>query len=366
MAEPSAAGRNCRGRAALSAVVQPRPRSAFRSVVAVPAKDERDHLPRCLMALAGGTVLPHAAFVLLNNCRDDSAAVVAALDLPFDVAARSVTLAPSLAHAGWARRLAMDGAADLAGAAGVVLCTDADAMPTRGWLAANLREIAAGADAVAGMAELHPGEEDLIPPALRDDDARECAYAAQLNEMDWLLDADPADPWPRHDQHSGASIAVTVRAYRAAGGVPPLRLGEDRGLFDALRRIDARIRHAPDVVVTVSARTEGRAAGGMADTIRRRMTCPDAELDARLEPAADAFRRASLRRATRSAWRGRSPFGAEWERIERRDPSLLRRRVHVNDLAAEAAAAERLLAGLRLSGSADRADTRPSVQPTPA
>ncbi len=346
--------------------MQPHLPSEPRSVVAVPARDERDHLPRCLRALALGTVPPHSAFVLLNNCRDDSAAVAAALDLPFDVVARSVTLAPSLAHAGWARKLAMDGAADLAGEAGVVLCTDADAMPTPNWLAANLRAIAAGADAVAGVAELHPGEEELIPAALRDDDARECAYAALLNEMDWLLDPDPADPWPRHDQHSGASIAVLVRAYRAAGGVPPVRLGEDRGLFDALRRIDARIRHAPDVAVTVSARTEGRAAGGMADTIRRRMTCPDAELDARLEPAADAFRRASLRRAMRSAWRGRAPFGAGWERIERRDPSLRRRRVHVNDLPAEAAEAERLLAGLRLSGSADRADTPSSAQPTPA
>ena len=72
-------------------------------------------------------------------------------------------------------------------------------------------------------------------------------------------------------------------------------LGEDRAFLSALRRVDARIRHAPEVRVVVSGRTIGRAVGGMADTIRRRMIKPDETIDDRLEPAEDAARRAHLR-----------------------------------------------------------------------
>ena len=115
----------------------------------------------------------------------------------------------------------------------------------------------------------------------------------------------PADPWPRHQEESGASIAVCAGAYRRAGGMPPAPLAEDRAFFAALRRIDARIRHAPEVSVVVSGRILGRAAGGMADTIRRRLMTPDSWLDPRLEPAADRMRRLALRAARRDAWRTR-------------------------------------------------------------
>jgi hypothetical protein len=46
----------------------------------------------------------------------------------------------------------------------------------------------------------------------------------------------------------------------------------------------------------------GRAEGGLADTIRRRMIHSDEILDDRLEPALDALRRAKLRRLTGAAW----------------------------------------------------------------
>ena len=37
-----------------------------------------------------------------------------------------------------------------------------------------------------------------------------------------LLDSVFHDPWPRHYQHFGASLAVTADAYRRAGGLPPV------------------------------------------------------------------------------------------------------------------------------------------------
>ena len=89
--------------------------------------------------------------------------------------------------------------------------------------------------------------------------------------------------------------------------MPNLALGEDRGLFAALRRIDAAIRHAPEVTVTVSGRIVGRASGGMADTIRRRLDAPDPFLDDALEPVEVASRRAWLRALARAAWRSPDP-----------------------------------------------------------
>ena len=185
----------------------------------------------------------------------------------------------------------------------ILLTTDADGLVDPSWLAANLAALAEGADAVAGWVDLHPEEWAQLPMKLHEDDARECAYDTLCDEICARLDPDPADPLPRHTQHSGASIAVTAAAYARSGGVPPTASGEDRALIAALRRVDARVRHAPEVHVSVSGRTVGRSPGGMADTIRRRMIQPDRHLDDRLEPAQDCAHRARARAALRAAWR---------------------------------------------------------------
>jgi hypothetical protein len=136
------------------------------------------------------------------------------------------------------------------------------------------------------------------------DDALEREYADLLDAIADLLCPDPADPRPRHTEASGASLAMTADAYLKAGGVPRVPSGEDRALIKALRRIDARIRHDPAIRVVVSGRVVGRAEGGMADTIRRRLIHQDVFTDESLEPPGDAFRRADFRR--RCASRGRT------------------------------------------------------------
>jgi hypothetical protein len=282
----------------------------------------------------------------------------------------------------------MSYAAALAGPDGVLLTTDADGRVYPDWLSANLAALARGCDAVAGRAEIDPVEAALIPAILHEDDARECAYARMLDEIEALLDPDPADPWPRHSEHSGASIAVTVKAYQQGGGVPAVSLGEDRAFFDALRRTDARIRHAPEARVIVSGRIEGRAVGGMADTIRRRMAQPDMMIDDRLEPAFNAARRAWLRGKLRRLWLASDRrcdaaitkalqleaseistllqndyFGSAWAAVQRASPALERERVAVADLANQAeraASTLRMLRSQRRSrpAQADQADTR--------
>ncbi len=344
-------------------------------LAAIPAKNEADALPGCLSALAAqhGAALD-GVVLCLNNCNDGSARVVRDLApvLPFTVHGLDVTLPAARACAGVARRLAMDRAAILAGPDGIVVTTDADSRVAPDWLAVNVAAIHAGADAVAGRAEIEPQGAALIPAHLHAIDARECRYAALLDEIAALVDPDPYDPWPRHDEHSGASIAVTVAAYRRCGGMPPVALAEDRAFFAALRLVDARIRHAPEARVVVSARLEGRATGGMADTMRRRLKAVDPYLDARLEGVAAALRRVRLRAALRAAWQrprragaadvahlsrllgvevaagldGRY-FGAVWAQIEATSPILARRRVALRDLARQTARAERVRHALR-------------------
>jgi len=329
--------------------------------VAVPVNNEVELIGPCLLSL-DAAACGHGVDVLLllNNCTDDTAAVVRGMSpgLSCRVHVVEQDFPPGLANAGQARRLAMVYAAALAGPDGVLMTTDADSRVAEDWIAANLRALATGADAVAGRIEIDPREALLIPAALHDDDARECAYDALLDEIAWLLDPDPADPWPRHTRESGASIAVTVSAWHSAGGIPAMASGEDRAFFAALRAIDARIRHAPEPVVTVSARLWGRARGGMAETIRRRMVAPDPFIDDRLEPVADAVRRATLRHGLRRYFLGApapslsvlaaalglpeqvlrsaldgSVFGAGWSMVEAASPVLVRRRVAAADLA---------------------------------
>jgi hypothetical protein len=62
-------------------------------------------------------------------------------------------------------------------------------------------------------------------------------------------------------------MALTMATYRAIGGAPTPAVGEDRALFDEVRRIDARVRHPMDVRVRTSARLAGRAPGGVSDIL---------------------------------------------------------------------------------------------------
>jgi hypothetical protein len=245
-----------------------------------------------------------------------------------------------------------------------------------------------GAELVCGRIWLDAADAAIIPPNLCEDDALEQTLTALLDQMADRLDPDPADPWPRHTEASGASLAVSVEAYIRAGGVPAMASGEDRAFVHALARVDARIRHDPSIIVVTSGRLDGRASGGMAETIRRRMRQQDEYTDDSLEPAVDAYRRIDFRRRVRRAWRRhraglaaaanlsidlgipamqfqsmlkRRYFGAAWEEIESRTPFLRRRRVRFADLPREIALARQLLAAAAV---AEAEPLRPLDHPT--
>ncbi len=305
--------------------------------------------------------------LLLNNCTDHTEAIARQmaprLRFTLDIALRD--LAPAQANAGHARRLAMQRAAALAGADGVLLTTDADGVVAPDWIERNLSALDRGADIVCGRAVIDKLEARLIPAHLHEDDALECRLIALQDMLASGLDPEPHDPQPRHTEASGATLAVRVDAHLRVGGIPDIAAGEDRAFVRALWMMDARVRHDPAIEVVVSGRIVGRAEGGMADAIRRRMIRQDVFTDEQVEPTAEAFRRYALRGRVRQAWLGeRDPglaaalavcsdwlrgclklryFGSVWAALEAESPTLRRRRVRFVDLPAEIAAAEALL-----------------------
>ena len=365
-------------------------RSGF--VVAIPVRDEEERLPACFGALArqrdrlGRPIPPPRVRVVVfaNNCTDRSASLARKLgvDLSLDVRVVEARLPPLAAHAGNARRAAMDiaeawlvegGERD-----GAILTTDADSQVAPNWIAENLAAFAAGAEAVLGRIDLDEEGADL-PEALHRRGALEDAYERLLTELSSLLDPLEHDPWPHHATISGASLCVTRAAYCRVGRLPRVPLGEDKALISLLSRHDARIRHCPTAHVITSGRTNGRAPGGVADTLAIRSREPDAFCDEALEPFRAGFARA--------AWRGRlrrlhgagrlaldqdwaaklkisprevddilqeSAFGAAWAAIEDRSLMFARRLLRPAELPEQISIANRWLVHLRKSGSVAR------------
>jgi hypothetical protein len=312
---------------------------APRCIVAVPVRNEVDRIGPCLRALAAqeGIGADGLGIVLfLNNCTDGTAEAVAALVPGLDASVRMIVRDFAGAQAGWARREAMEAAAawleetargacrleeTVRGACrleetapdGVILTTDADSRVPPDWVARNLAALAQGADAVAGTVALDAAEAARLPDALHARGRLEGAYEALLIALESAIDPVAHDPWPRHATRSGASLAVRLSAYRAAGGMPALPLGEDRAFVAALLRADARVRHAPGLVVVTSGRLDGRAPGGCADTMRQRCAEPGTPCDPRLEPLARAlFRYAWGRRLRRLHGAGRLARTGSW------------------------------------------------------
>lgn len=249
--------------------------------VIIPAKDEAASLPATLTALAAqvdedGQAWPAARFeviVLANNCTDGTAAVARAWGRQHPLLRLHVletTLPAAEAHVGRARRLLMDEAArrlEQAGRPrGIIASTDADTRVAPDWLSALHREFAAGADAVGGR--ILPDRPAAANCPTRRLHLRDAAYRLGLARLEHLIDPQLPDLWPRHHQHFGGSLALTVAAYRRVGGLPVVPFLEDEALWQQLQRHDLRLRHSPQVRVQTSARQQGRVAVGLSWQLR--------------------------------------------------------------------------------------------------
>jgi len=236
----------------------PVPDAALRAVVVVPARDEEALVERALRALRAQLDVPPAAFeilLMLDGCtdrtRERALAVTAAGPGP---PLHLVALAPS--GVGAARRAGMELACRrllaVGGAEGLIATTDADTEVAPDWLAAQLRAVAGGAEAVGGHIALDDGG----------DEAGARWRERSLGRRQRALP--PGEQAADHPHFSGASLAVTVDAYLRAGGLEARPALEDEAFGRALERVGVRITRPAGVRVRTSARTEGRAPRGLA------------------------------------------------------------------------------------------------------
>lgn len=233
--------------------VTPRPGDWSIGVV-VPAQNEAATIERCILSIRAA----HDAVgrrdrlwivVVADSCADDTAQLArAALDGCGEV------LECAVRSAGAARQL---------GAAAVLahfrnspsMCTwlantDADSHVPGDWLQRQLQYAHEGDIAVAGIVqlELNSGEARCAEDALR----RIYRFAEDGT----------------HTHVHGANLGVRADAYLAVGGWSTLTLAEDHCLWNRLKAGGWRLRSSVLSRVTTSARLQGRAAGGFADTLR--------------------------------------------------------------------------------------------------
>ncbi len=238
----------------------PPPGAEVRAVVVVPAHDEEELIGRCLGALAAQVEVARAEFeviVVIDDCGDGTEAAVEAARLTSPFALHTVP-GPGQG-AGPARATGMDvGCARLAGLGregGLLASTDADSTVAPDWIARQLEAIAAGAEAIGGEVILDPVEAAALPPSVLA--GREADLAARTRAA---AARGPAE----HAHFSGASLGVTPRAYRQAGGMAWMAALEDQELEDRLAAAGVRIHRLRPVSVVTAARTEGRAERGLA------------------------------------------------------------------------------------------------------
>ncbi|WP_345052617.1 glycosyltransferase [Hymenobacter glaciei] len=296
----------------------PPPRTALRACVIIPAKDEATNLAATLAALDAQTTstghsLPAGSYeviVLANNCLDDTAALVRRQAQRFPrlvLHVAELCLPNEHAHVGRARRLLMDEACArlecVGQPAGIIASTDADTRVAPTWLAAIQAETAAGADAVGGRILTEAAELDQEGlPALQRLQSRDAAYRLLCARLEDLLDPTAADPWPRHHQHFGASLAISARAYRRVGGLPAVRFLEDEALWQQLRRHDLALRHSPHVQVLTSARRDGRVEVGLSWQLREWLLLSQQQREPHVDNPVQLARQWQLRRQLRACW----------------------------------------------------------------
>jgi hypothetical protein len=294
-------------------------------VVAIPVRNEAERLPALIAALASQTWLTRSddhldAVFVLNNCDDDSSRILKLVSECFPRLALhviDVDLPTERAHVGCARRLAMDAALKIGGGAAVLMTTDADAVPMPNWISANLAAIDAGADLVGGYLIGDKDEEALLGPGFVQRATRHVYYTHLLDKLAALIDPVPHDPWPRHSDHTGASLAVRGAVYAAVGGIPELPFREDIAFVAEVCRAGYRLRHPFDVQVVVSARLDGRAAGGMADCLKVWVAAEEKGEPLLVEDpvaAATRLRRRRLYRDTKSLLIGQNGTNPIWYR----------------------------------------------------
>ena len=228
-----------------------------RLVVAVPARNEANHIERCISSILDATgCVPGSVtvnvIVACDSCTDQTVEITRRL------ASRSPhveVVTGEWGTPGGARRAAIDVAlgsmptdADRVWFA----TTDADTAVPTDWLCRHIVYADTGFDAVAGVVELAP------------DADRSITVVAAFNGY-YRFDTVEA-----HSHVHGANLGVRANRYLEAGGFPPLSCSEDHALWNALGKLPECRRLSPTaLVVYTSARLHSRTRGGFADDLAK-------------------------------------------------------------------------------------------------
>jgi glycosyltransferase involved in cell wall biosynthesis len=246
------------------------PDVGLRAIVVVPARDEAPRIAACLRALSTQREMARGSYeviVILDGCRDRTLEVLQRTARLCAPAIHTVTL-PHTQGVGRARRLGMDIAChrleQIGAADGLIASTDADTTVADDWLCVQLALAQAGAAAIGGLIELDPTERQALAPsaiAVREQSAarRLAGAIAQAGGATTV----------EHPHFSGASLALTVAAYRRCGGLPVRAALEDEALAQALTGQGIAIHRSRRVRVRTSARIDGRAPRGLAQDLAR-------------------------------------------------------------------------------------------------
>ena len=216
--------------------------------VVVPAHDEEEMLPACLIALryaAAAISIPVHVMVVADTCTDRTAATARAYGAAvISIGARNVGAARAAGMTGLLRLTAgRDPAATW------LATTDADTVVPSGWLRRQLEYADAGWDVVLGTVTV--SNWDGHPP-----------HVPHAFERRYAFGAGP------HPHVHGANLGIRASAYLAAGGFPPLRTAEDHALLAAATEAGCAVLQAGDHTVETSSRRQARAPDGFGHLLR--------------------------------------------------------------------------------------------------
>ena len=288
------------------------PNPALRFSIIVPVKDEADCVIDTLLALKDqtdpqGNVIDknlYEVLVLANNCSDDSYQICCSFrdeHKDFQLHVGAITIPEEIAHIGTVRKLLMDEACrrlmSLGISNGVIISTDGDSQVDSQWIYHIMMEMDKGVDVVSGR--ILPRD---IPAAAKWPHLRDVTYRFLLAKLEDLIDPNIADPWPRHFQCYGPSIAVTCEMYTKVGGMKAIPFLEDEDFRRAVNRVDAKIRKSPLVKIYTSSRLIGRVEFGFSIQLTYWQQMQAEGIEPMVDDFESSFKRFKIKRRLRSFW----------------------------------------------------------------
>jgi glycosyltransferase involved in cell wall biosynthesis len=227
------------------------------TAIVIPARNEAEHIESCLSAVLRAVDSCRSAsasyiVVVADSCSDATAAIAART-----VGYRGEVIQCRAGSVGKARRLgtqaALDHFASFAPSWIWLANTDADTLVAEDWLERQLVLAEAGFQGVAGIVQIGDvryGGRDV----------------SQALMADYLVHPDGS-----HPHVHGANLGMRADAYVAAGGWSDAALAEDHCLWHRLKQRQIPLAASANLRVKTSGRLEGRAPGGFAATLKKKL-----------------------------------------------------------------------------------------------